>query len=200
IARHRSLGPLGRRRTRLASASLGFGPAVAQSHRAVEDRASGPGIAVAAEITLALELDRPLGLVLGKRGLDHGILQHLERRGIEVGHDIATGAGIGTRKESAVEPDLRWYGVRCRYPVDRALHLAAVGRVAAARRRVVGAAQLHYLARGVLHCLAAGNEIGEAQPHLAAGREPIELLGRVLHEIVALDIELAAKSDAASSG
>src|SRR6185312_3287979 len=77
------------------------------------------------------------------------------------------------------------------------LHLAAVGRVAAARRRVVGAAQLRHLALGVLHHLAPGDEIGVAQAYLAAGREAIELFRRVLHEIVALDIELATERNLA---
>ena len=48
----------------------------------------------------------------------------------------------------------------------------------------------------VLHHLAAGDEIGVAQPHLGAGREPEELLRRVLHEVVALDEDLAPERHA----
>ena len=75
--------------------------------------------------------------------------------------------------------------------MQRRLHLAAVGRIAAARGRIVGAAQLDDLAGGILDDLRAGDEVGAAQPHLAPGREPEELLRRVLHEVVALDVEHA---------
>src|SRR5262245_55410332 len=84
--------------------------------------------------------------------------------------------------------------------MDGGLDLAAVGRIAAARRRIIGAAQLHHLAGSVLYNLAASDEVGIAQPHLGAGREPEELLRRVLHEVVALDIELAPEPDAARAG
>src|SRR5262247_4575715 len=80
------------------------------------------------------------------------------------------------------------------------LDLASVGRVAAARHRIIGATQLHHLAGRVLHRLPAGDEIRIAQPHLGAGRKPEELLRRVLHEIVALDIELTGETDAARAG
>src|SRR5262249_36931366 len=76
---------------------------------------------------------------------------------------------------------------------DRAAHLATVRRVAALGRRIVGAAQLGHLARGILYRLAAGDEIGVAQPHLATQRETEEILWRVLHEVIAFDIELATE-------
>ena len=71
------------------------------------------------------------------------------------------------------------------------LGAAAVGSVAAARGRVVRAAQLHDPAVVVLDHLVAGDEVGRTQPHLAARREPEELARRVLHEVFALDPELA---------
>jgi hypothetical protein len=46
---------------------------------------------------------------------------------------------------------------------------------------------------GVLHDGRAGDEVGIPQPHLAARREAEELLRRVLHEIFALDVELAGE-------
>src|SRR5690606_4666647 len=73
----------------------------------------------------------------------------------------------------------------------RRLHLAPIGGVAAARRRIVGTAELDDLAGRVLHHVAAGDEIGEPQAYLAARCQPEELLRWVLHEIVALDIEFA---------
>ena len=100
-----------------------------------------------------------------------------------------------------VEPHLGRDRIRRRHPVQRRLHLAPIRRrIAAARRRIVGAAQFHHLARGILHRLAAGDEVAVAQPHLAAGREAEELLRRVLHEVVALDIEFAAEGDRARAG
>ncbi len=76
------------------------------------------------------------------------------------------------------------------------LHLAPVRRVAATGRRIIGALELDDLAGGILHHLAASDEIGVAQPHLAPGRKTVEFLGRHFHEVVALDIELAAEADA----
>src|SRR5205085_10750970 len=78
----------------------------------------------------------------------------------------------------------------------RRLDLAPVRRVAATRCRVVGAAQLRHLAGRILLHLAAGNEIRVAQPHLGAGGETEELLRWALHEVVALDEDLAAELDA----
>src|SRR5204863_10202472 len=80
------------------------------------------------------------------------------------------------------------------------LHLAAVRGIAAAGGRVVGAAQLDHLARGVLDRFAAGDEIGVAQPHLLARRKTKEFLWRVLHEIFALDKKLAPEPDAPAPG
>ena len=87
-----------------------------------------------------------------------------------------------------------------REPVQRRLGPAAVGRVAAARLRVVGAAELDDLAVRVLHDVGAGDEVGVAQAHLAARGEAEELARRVLHEVVALDPELAREGHRARPG
>ena len=52
----------------------------------------------------------------------------------------------------------------------------------------------------VLDHLVAGDEVRRAQPDLAAGRQAEELLGRVLHEVVALDPELAGERHLARPG
>ena len=58
-------------------------------------------------------------------------------------------------------------------PVQRRLDLAAVGSIAAARGRVVGAAELSHLPRlGVLDDIFAGDEVSEAEADLAA-RPPL---------------------------
>ena len=82
--------------------------------------------------------------------------------------------------------------------MQRRLHLAPVRRrVAALGGGIVGAPQLDHLALGVLHGLPARDEVGVAQPHLLARRQSEELLGRVLHEVVALDPQLAREADLA---
>src|SRR5262245_22860824 len=67
------------RRTLTSPAHLG--PGVAQSHRAVEYQMAGRGVAVAAEVALALELDCLRGVVGGQRRLQLAALQHVERLG-----------------------------------------------------------------------------------------------------------------------
>ena len=80
------------------------------------------------------------------------------------------------------------------------LDLAPVRRVAAAGLGIVGAAQLDHLSRVILDRLAAGQVVGVAQADLAARRQAEELLRRVLHEVAALDKELAAERDLAGAG
>src|ERR1700733_5591329 len=80
------------------------------------------------------------------------------------------------------------------------LDLAAVRRVAATRGGIVSTAQLHDLTSGVLHHVTAGDEISIAQPHFVTWRQPKKLLRRVLHEIIALDIELPAKRHTPRAG
>jgi hypothetical protein len=75
-----------------------------------------------------------------------------------------------------------------------------IGGIAASGRGIVGAAEPDDLAGGVLDHLAAGDQIGIAQAHLAAGRKAEELLGRILHEVVALDPELAGERHRPSAG
>ena len=78
--------------------------------------------------------------------------------------------------------------------MDGALDLAAVGSVAALGGRVVGAAQFDDSTRGrILDRLLTGDEVGPAQAHLAAGGQAVVLARRVFHEVVALDVELAAE-------
>jgi hypothetical protein len=100
-------------------------------------------------------------------------------------------SGSSTEKQPIVEPHLDIDCMLRRHPVHRRLHLAAVRRVASARRGIVGAAQLHDLSGAVLHDFVAGDEIGAAKPHLPARRQPEELLRRIFPEIIPFDEELA---------
>ena len=84
--------------------------------------------------------------------------------------------------------------------MESPLHLAAVGRVAPARRGIIGAAHLLDAAVRSLHDAGAGDEVRIAQAHLAPGSEPEELLRRVLEEVVALDPELPREGNAARAG
>ncbi len=68
-------------------------------------------------------------------------------------------------------------------------HLSPIRRRAAARRRIVGAAQLDDVPRLVLDHTFALQEVRVAEPHFAAGSETEELLGRVFTEVILLDVE-----------
>ncbi len=83
--------------------------------------------------------------------------------------------------------------------MDRPLHAACRGR-AGERLRIVRAAQLDDGARRVLHDALAFQDVGIPQAHLAARRQPEELLRRRLHEVVVLDVEHARERDAAGPG
>src|ERR1700722_18286059 len=80
------------------------------------------------------------------------------------------------------------------------LDLAAIRRIAAFGGGIVDAAQFGDLTRSVLHHFATLDEISVAQPHFGARRQPEELLGRIFHEVVLLDVEFAAKRDFTRAG
>src|SRR5262249_51873917 len=88
----------------------------------------------------------------------------------------------------------------CGDPVNRRLDLTAVRSIAPARLRIVTATQFGHSAFRVLYDLAARDEIGVAQPYLGARRKTEEFLRWILHEVVLLDIELAAKLNFAHAG
>src|SRR4030095_15469521 len=82
--------------------------------------------------------------------------------------------------------------MRCRHPVNGALDLAAVGGPPTARGGIVSTAEFDYLpASLVLHHPSAGNVVGIPQTDLTARGEAEELPGRVLAEILALNVEHA---------
>jgi hypothetical protein len=66
--------------------------------------------------------------------------------------------------------------------------------------RIVGAAHFHDLAAVVLDHLRAGDEVGAAEAHFLAGRQPEELLRRFFTEVVALDVQHARERHPASAG
>ena len=106
----------------------------------------------------------------------------------------ATSFGFSLREQIVVEANLGVDGVLGRDPMDGGFHLAPVGRVAAARCRIVGAMNFdHFAGLRILHHAGAGDEVAVAQPHFAAGRQPEILLGRIFAEIVLLDVEHARK-------
>ncbi len=76
------------------------------------------------------------------------------------------------------------------YPVQGALDLAAVGRRSSAAGRVVRAPEL--CGRAVVlvsYHIHAADEVRMAQPDLTLRCEAKELSGRILHEVVVLDVE-----------
>ena len=77
--------------------------------------------------------------------------------------------------------------------MQRALDLAAVGRVSASGSRVVSAVDFRDVAFGILDHVSAFYEIGVAQADLGAGRETVELLGRVFHKVFAFNVKLAGE-------
>ena len=79
--------------------------------------------------------------------------------------------------------------VCCRYPMDDTLYTATVARRAVARKRVVGAVQFDDVARSILDDLVALDKVGVAQTYLVTRGETEILFGRIIHKVVALDID-----------
>ena len=105
---------------------------------------------VADEVRGPLELIPRSGRIIRHARLDLRAADDDERVRIERIDEIlpvAHGVGIGNGEQRVVQPELAVERVRGRHPVNRALHFSAVGRVAAARCRIVGASELDDLAR-----------------------------------------------------
>ncbi len=77
--------------------------------------------------------------------------------------------------------------------MEGALDLAVGAGHTAAGVGVVGAAQLGDVAIGVLDDFLTLDDVCALEAYLAAGGEAEEFLGRVFHEVLALDVELAAE-------
>src|SRR5437764_10162782 len=86
--------------------------------------------------------------------------------------------------------------MRYRDPMQSRPDLASVGSIAAVRRRIIGAYQLHNLACRIFHDLAAGDQIAIPQSHFPPRRKPVETRGRVFHKILGFDVELAPEGNA----
>ena len=110
-------------------------------------------VGVDAEVAEALELEAAAGLGAGEARLDLAAGQHLQRVGIQAGLEV-----LGLASRPLLDRLKRWSYSRTsastacgrRDPVDGALDLAPVRRVAAARLGIVGAAQLDDLAGGLV--------------------------------------------------
>ena len=84
------------------------------------------------------------------------------------------------------------------HPVNGALHLLAAGVGTALGLGVVGAAQLqHRAGGGILDHLLALDDVGVAQPHLAARCQPVVTLRGLFEKVVLLDIDLPGEGEGA---
>ena len=102
------------------------------------------------------------------------------------------------RKEAVIEPHLGIERVASADPVDRGLDLASVGRIrTAAGLGIVGATDLDDFSGRILHHLLAADEVARAQAHLGAGGKAEVFRRRHLHEVLAIDVELAREGDEA---
>src|SRR5208283_1393177 len=87
-----------------------------------------------------------------------------------------------------------------RNPVHGGLDLAAIGRVAAAARGIVGAVHLYDIAGRVFHHALGGDEVGVAQAYFFAWGQAVVLWRRNLAEVVLLDVDFARKRHLAGPG
>ena len=107
---------------------------------------------------------------------------------IEVGQEISVGARVGAREKRMIQPNFGRERAGRRNPMQGRADPSAIGRIAAAGRRIIGADQLDDVAGGVFHDIAAGDKITVAQPDFPSRRQAVKTLWRALHEVVALHI------------
>ena len=75
------------------------------------------------------------------------------------------------------------------HPVKGCLDLTAVGCIAAAGGRIIGAVKFNHLtAVRILDYIHAGDKVGIAQAHFPARGQAEEFFGRRFHEIIAFNI------------
>src|SRR5262245_9007659 len=181
-----------------------LGPAVAQRDGAIPDGRAGARVRVHAEVPEPLELHARAGRRGGEAGLEPGALHDLERTRVQAREEIGALGHVHRildTEQHVVEPHLDGLGMRRREPMDRAPHLAPVGRRAAARVRVVAAAHLPDRARLRVAVEArAGHQVRVAKAHLASGCEAVEALRRLGLEVVGLDPERAREGQWARAG
>ena len=166
-----------------------LGPGIPQAHGAIQDQLVRRGIDVHAEVTHALELEPVAGLGVLQAGFDDAVCQDLQGIRIEVRDEITAGFRVGIVEQPIVQAYFSGDAVRSGDPMDGALDLAAVGRVAAARGWVITAVQFHDLAVGILDHVLAFNEVSIAQAHFAPGGETVVLGGRFFAEIIFFDVD-----------
>src|SRR5262249_140053 len=152
-----------------ACGRLSLREGVAERNGAVEDRVVLVLVLVETEISEPLELDRLAYVHPCEGWLYKHASQDFERVRVDVLGEVTVRAGIGPREQRIVEPDFRRPRFRRGDPVQGGLDLAAVGRVAPARGRIIGTAELEDVAGGVLLHFAASDEEGVAQTHFLAG-------------------------------
>ena len=140
----------------------------------------GCRVGVGAEVAYALELHGlPYGYVAQRRlqvarDLDHGFGVEVVLPGLPFVHVV----GVLLREERVEQADFSLHGIFGRYPVDDALHAAAVARRPAARHWVVGAAQLGDVARGILDDLLAKEQ--QAKEAAEGVLEQIDLIKKAI--------------------
>ncbi len=158
---------------------------------------------IGAEIAQPLELN---GLARGRvaqAGLELAAGENLERIGVQVGFESSLLLGvfwIGLGEEMVVEPHFGVQGVGSRYPVNGSPYLAAIGRLATAGLRIVRAMDFGDLAIVIFDDIDALDEEAPSQADFPPWSEAEILLGWILVEITALDIEFAREGDLASAG
>ena len=74
-------------------------------------------------------------------------------------------------------------------PVDRGLDLAAIGRGAAPRGRIIRAVKFNNAAvNGILRDADAGDVVSVPKPYFASRRQTVIFFRRLLLEIILLDV------------
>src|SRR5579871_5067288 len=110
LLRNLLAGNLTREGRSASAAGAHLGPGIAQTDRPVEHQATAAASGIAAEIALALELERSTLARLGEGGFDPAVAEHFERIRSEIPGKLGR-VGIRAGEQLIIEPHFRRYGV-----------------------------------------------------------------------------------------
>ena len=152
-----------------------FRPGIAQADDSVEHGCTRTAVhLISEEVPGTLKLEACTGRGLPDKRLNLGVTDEMDRLLVDIVQVVTRiRAGHGALEQSVVQTHGDGVRVPCGYPVNRALDLAAIHRIATPRLGIVPGVDLDHVTCVVFDDVRARDQIRVAQPDFAAG-EPCD--------------------------